>query len=375
MAAAVVERFGPAASAICRGTCWRSRGRPDGPLGASDARHAIPPSRAVLVGALADAADPEQATRLLAAFFAASSRRAPTSARSPTTRRVRARLLAARRERVPGRGARGHPDLADRVFFARGVPSAEFARAQVDEEIAALAPDESRDVDAFVGALRRAKRRVTFEVGLADLAGELRTREVAHVLAALADATLDQACRFALRERREIERKAATRSHSSDDSIGLALVAMGKLGGREIGYGSDLDLFFVYEGSSDDAAERAARVAQRVLRLLETPARRGARLRARHAPPPVGQSGAARRLARGLRPLPERARRGLGAAGAAQGARLRGRRELGARVIAVARKAAYERGAPDPERLHHLRTRMERELGTSGSIARPRATT
>jgi hypothetical protein len=46
---------------------------------------------------------------------------------------------------------------------------------------------------------------------------------------------------------------------------------MGKLGGREIGYGSDLDLFFVYEGSSDVAAERAARVAQRVMRLLETP--------------------------------------------------------------------------------------------------------
>ena len=29
----------------------------------------------------------------------------------------------------------------------------------------------------------------------------------------------------------------------------------------------------------------------------------------------------------------------------------------------VARKAAYERGAPDPERLHHLRLRMQRELG------------
>jgi glutamate-ammonia-ligase adenylyltransferase len=37
--------------------------------------------------------------------------------------------------------------------------------------------------------------------------------------------------------------------------------------------------------------------------------------------------------------------------------------ELGARVVAVARNAAYERGAPDPERLHYLRLRMERELG------------
>ncbi len=37
--------------------------------------------------------------------------------------------------------------------------------------------------------------------------------------------------------------------------------------------------------------------------------------------------------------------------------------ELGARVIAVAQRAAYERGAPDPEAVHHLRARMERELG------------
>jgi len=67
----------------------------------------------------------------------------------------------------------GHPDLADRVVYARGVPAPEVARAQVDEEVAALGEDAG-EVDAFVGALRRAKRRVTFEVGLADLAGSSR---------------------------------------------------------------------------------------------------------------------------------------------------------------------------------------------------------
>jgi glutamate-ammonia-ligase adenylyltransferase len=38
-----------------------------------------------------------------------------------------------------------------------------------------------------------------------------------------------------------------------------------------MGYGSDLDLFFVYEGSPEVASERAARIAQRILRLMETP--------------------------------------------------------------------------------------------------------
>jgi glutamate-ammonia-ligase adenylyltransferase len=40
-----------------------------------------------------------------------------------------------------------------------------------------------------------------------------------------------------------------------------------------------------------------------------------------------------------------------------------GEPDLGRRVIAIATRAAYERGAPDPQRIHYLRGRMERELG------------
>ena len=71
------------------------------------------------------------------------------------------------------------------------------------------------------------------EVGLAELAGEVRGRDATRALSALADATLEHATRRAL-----ADRKLAG---------GLAVIAMGKLGGQEIGYGSDLDIFFVYE--------------------------------------------------------------------------------------------------------------------------------
>ena len=59
-------------------------------------------------------------------------------------------------------------------------------------------PSAGDDPDMFVGALRRAKARMTVEVALADLAGEIGTREATLVLSALADATLEQATRFAL---------------------------------------------------------------------------------------------------------------------------------------------------------------------------------
>jgi glutamate-ammonia-ligase adenylyltransferase len=138
---------------------------------------------------------------------------------------------------------------------------------------------------------------------------------------------------------------------------------MGKLGGREIGYGSDLDLFFVYASADDEEApERYARVAQRVLRLVGTPHGEGPGYELDTRLRPSGSHGLlVVSLDAFARYQAEQAeaweRQALVKARACAGDP-----ELGARVIAVAHAAAYERGAPDPERVHHLRTRMEREL-------------
>jgi glutamate-ammonia-ligase adenylyltransferase len=364
VAAAAAESFGSAASTDLPRHLLALARPPHSPLGATT-RDRDPAFARRLIGALADAADPEQATRLLAAFFGRfSTPGAYVRALADDPFRVSAVCSLLGASAFLGESLAGHPDMADLVFFGRGVPTPEVARAQLDEEIGAIAAAETRDVDAFVGAMRRAKRRVMFEVGLADLAGELGTREVAHVLAALADASLEQAARFAIRERRDIEAaeaKAAGR-RAAPESV-LAVVAMGKLGGREIGYGSDLDLFFVYEAADEAGAERAARVAQRVMRLLETPHHEGPGYELDTRLRPSGSQGLLVVSLDGFtRYQAERAeaweRQALVKARACAGDR-----DLGSRVITVARKAAYERGAPDPERIHHMRLRMQRELG------------
>jgi glutamate-ammonia-ligase adenylyltransferase len=359
VAAAAVDRFGTAASGDLPRHLLALARRPDGPLGATTRDRDNAFARR-LVDALAEAADPEQSTRLLAAFF--SRLTTPglyvrALADEPRMVRALASLLGA--SVFLGEALVGHPDLADRVLYARGVPVPEVARAQVDEEVAALG-DEARDVDAFVGALRRAKRRVTFEVGLADLAGELTTREATHALTALADAMLEQACRFAMQEQERV------------DARGLALVAMGKLGGREIGYGSDLDLLFVYEDADDDAPERFARIAQRVLRLLGAPHGEGpgydldTRLR------PSGSHGLLVVSLEAFTRYQAEQAQGWERQALVKARACAGDAELGGRVIAVAHAAAYQRGAPDPERVHHLRTRMQREL-THERLDRPPA--
>jgi glutamate-ammonia-ligase adenylyltransferase len=251
--------FGPGASPDMARHVLALARRPDYPLGTST-RDRFPELGPVLIEALSDAADPEQATRLLAAFFARLSTPSlyakALAEDSRATRRI-AGLFGA--SAFLGESMVGYPELVDRLLFNRSTPTEESARRAVEEEISSLVDHDSEEV---VGALRRAKRRVTMEVGLADLAGELGTRGCTLALSALADATLDHATRFALHER------------GLQDGAGLAVVAMGKLGGREIGYGSDLDIFFVYDdaaGGSEDGAERFVRTAQRVLRLVSAP--------------------------------------------------------------------------------------------------------
>lgn len=330
--------------------------RPDALLGAAT-RDRHPELAPVVLAALGDAADPEQATRLLAAFFGrqvAPGGYARALAEDPNLARRIIGLFGA--SAFLGESMVGHPELVDRILFARGVPDEALAERAVDEELVAAAASEEEDPhEAFVGALRRAKARVTMEVGLADLAGDLGTRGCTLTLSALADVEIERATRRAL----------------SDRGIdgGLSVVAMGKLGGREIGYGSDLDVIFVYEaGEDDDDGERYIRVAQRVMRLLSMPHGDGAGYELDARLRPSGNQGLL------VVSMDSFARYH----GAAEGGEPRaddwerqalikarpcaGDRALGARVLAVAHAAAYEQGAPPPERLHHIRMRMQNEL-------------
>ena len=342
--------------------------RPDFPLGASS-RDKYPQLAPVLLEALSDAADPEQAARLMATFFA----RLPTPsvyahalADDPRAARRLSSLFGA--SAFLGESVVAHPELVDQLLFGRGAPTPESSRHAVEEEIKALpttadpGSPQVADLEDFVGALRRAKGSVTMEVGLADLAGDLGTRATTLVLSALADASLEQATRYALAER------------GFRDERGLAVFAMGKLGGREIGYGSDLDLFFVYDlpadaSGGDELQTRFLRTAQRVIRLVSAPHGDGPGYELDTRLRPSGNQGLlVVSLDAFTRYHQEAAENARGQAKEWERQALikarvcAGDVELGARVMRVAHAAAYERGAPPPEEMHHLRMRMEREL-------------
>jgi len=121
--------------------------------------------------------------------------------------------------------------------------------------------------ESAVHAARGLRRAELLRVACADLLGQLDVEEVGGALSDIADAVLAAALETAGRE------VAASRGEQLP--VRLAVIAMGRLGGREAGYGSDADVLFVHEalgGAAEGPAAAVAReVAEELRRLLALP--------------------------------------------------------------------------------------------------------
>lgn len=242
----------------------------DGPLGGRT-RETFPGLAEAVIEAVLDAAAPEQAARYLRVFFARVTRPGVyLKLLGDDTRAVRRLVEALGASAFIGDALANNTELGDVVLFARSTPTPAVARAEVAIALAEAASSGELEQDgdeAFVGALRRAKAKFTLSVGLADLASEISTRDTTYALSAVADASLDAALRWALGAP-----QGAPGKGPPEPVRGLAVLAMGKLGGREIGYGSDLDVIFLFDPSAAppgaDADAFFARSARRIIKLI-----------------------------------------------------------------------------------------------------------
>ena len=164
------------------------------------------------------------------------------------------------------------------------------------EETVALADIEARSgaqLDAELRAdvervgpedgLRVFRRRAMLRVAARDLSGATLEEVVAEI-SSVAEACLSEACRLAAGELR------------------LAIIGLGKLGGAELNYASDVDLIFVHADEGSDAQDAAERAAATLISLLAEPTAEGIALRVDPALRPGGRSGV---LSRGLEPTLE----------------------------------------------------------------------
>ncbi len=139
-----------------------------------------------------------------------------------------------------------HPDFAQAALTDD--PAKKLARILSD-----VAAAESLEKQAAVmAALRRAKDRAALLIALCDLGGAWTLDEVTHALSAFADASIGAATGWLIAAARE---KGAL----DDGPTGFFVLGLGKLGGRELNYSSDVDLIPFFDHEGRDAGEYGAR--------------------------------------------------------------------------------------------------------------------
>ena len=139
--------------------------------------------------------------------------------------------------------------LDDRMLYAE--PDWPAFSRDLESQLASADGDTERQMNA----LREAHQSQVFRLLAQDLAGLLSVEKLADHLSLLADILLGRTLELCWSQLRGRHREGPPN---------FAVIAYGKLGGKELGYASDLDIIFIYNDEHPAASEVYARLAQRL---------------------------------------------------------------------------------------------------------------
>ena len=223
----------------------------------------------VLLQASAPADRPQQAVRRQHAVLHNQLRRASYLALLDEEPAALARLVGlVTRSAFLAERLAAHPLLLDELLDARvegALPDRDAFASQCARAL------RQGDLEASLFMLNEVRQQLSFRIALATLDRRLDAQTATRQLAWLADAVVDGVLTLA---RRDLER-----AHGRVPDARFAVIGYGSLGGEELGFGSDLDLVFLYDAPPDaqstgarplDAQRWASRLAQKVVNLLGT---------------------------------------------------------------------------------------------------------
>jgi [glutamine synthetase] adenylyltransferase / [glutamine synthetase]-adenylyl-L-tyrosine phosphorylase len=163
--------------------------------------------------------------------------------------------------RWPARYLLKHPgvidELADNRMFEERFDATAFAQ-ELETRRHALQGGTQDDEETLLLMLRRAHHAEVFRTLARDVEGRLTVEQVADDLSALADTILRITTTWCWSK---LKNRHCETPH-------FAILAYGKLGGKELGYGSDLDIVFVYDDEDDRAAEVYAALVRKLINWL-----------------------------------------------------------------------------------------------------------
>ena len=174
---------------------------------------------------------------------------------------------------MSGNFVAGRKDVSERARswspFLRGLAEhhhdlVELFETQGSEAALRAATAEDANAPSVAVALRRARQRLALATALGDLSGDLPLEAVTAALSDFADRAIDAALDQAIAERTPGESVA-----------GLTVLALGKLGSRELNYSSDVDLILLFDPETlprrarDEPGQAAVRLGRRLVELLQ----------------------------------------------------------------------------------------------------------
>ncbi len=173
-----------------------------------------------------------------------------------------------------------HPILLDELLDPRTLyrpPSREALERELDERLAGIGAE---DLEQQMDVLRTFKQAAVLRVAAADVVGATPLMVVSDHLTDIAEVVLIRVLALARAHLGARHGEPMLGSGAKARPAGFVIVGYGKLGGIELGYGSDLDLVFLHEPLPDTARTRGprpleapvffARLGQRIIHMLST---------------------------------------------------------------------------------------------------------
>ncbi|HET7649498.1 MAG TPA: bifunctional [glutamate--ammonia ligase]-adenylyl-L-tyrosine phosphorylase/[glutamate--ammonia-ligase] adenylyltransferase, partial [Gammaproteobacteria bacterium] len=172
-------------------------------------------------------------------------------------------------------------ELIDPRVFSE-FPSQESLHGELENALKGI---DSDDLEAQMDALRQFQQTAVVRVAAADIAGNVPLMKVSDFLTWIAEQVIREAHAIAWRHLVARHGEPVCRDGGDARPARFGVIAYGKLGGIELGYGSDLDLVFLHDSTGNeqqtrgphaiDNAEFFTRLAQRIINILSVPTTSG----------------------------------------------------------------------------------------------------
>ncbi|GAC1673097.1 MAG: hypothetical protein NVS9B2_21430 [Steroidobacteraceae bacterium] len=171
------------------------------------------------------------------------------------------------------------PLLLDELIDAKAFDELPSRRSFAQELAARTERLPADDPERQVEALRQFQKAAVFSVALADLTGRLPLMKVSDRLTDIAELIIQRCMDLAWQQMTEVHGTPFCGDHAAPQrQVRIAVAGYGKLGGFELGYGSDLDLVFLHDSSGEIQHTASARpldnglfflrLGQRIVHLL-----------------------------------------------------------------------------------------------------------